>query len=239
MEGIEDTVESINSISDLYPVLRQQSKAPTFALTYQGTWMTLVTNCGFSDEVAKDIERRYHELYKVSDAWVQAKLEQASIDGYVTLAFGLRLRTPMLKKTVLNSSYTPRQAAAEARTAGNAVSGQSYGLLNSRAGVELQERVFASKFRYDIKPSAHIHDAQYGMVRNTPEAIKWLNDNIVECVEWQALPEIEHPEVKLTGDLGIFYPNWSNEITLPHNADIPTLIDVCRKGIEKYKAKSH
>ena len=41
MPDIVDTVESINSIEDKYPKLRQASKAPTFALTYGGTIYTL------------------------------------------------------------------------------------------------------------------------------------------------------------------------------------------------------
>ncbi|ARM71084.1 DNA polymerase [Vibrio phage pVco-5] len=239
MPDIEDTVESINSISDKYPQYRQDSKAPTFALTYQGTWATLVANCGFTKTVAKQIEARYHELYKVSDSWVQQKLAQASEDGYVTLAFGLRLRTPILAKTILGNSYTPKQAAAESRTAGNAVSGQSYGLLNSRAGVEFQERTMNSKHRLDIKPSAHIHDAQYMMIRNRVDVVEWVNDNLVECVEWQELPEIQHDEVKLTGNLGIFYPAWHNEIELKHQLSAKEIVETCKAGIAKYEAKKN
>lgn len=233
--------ESVNSVPDTEEgdKLRSKSKAPTFALTYQGTWATLVSNCGFSIMEAKEIERRYHELYKVSDAWVHAKLEQAAMDGFVTLAFGLRLRTPILAKTILGNSYTPRQAAAESRTAGNAVSGQSYGLLNSRAGVEFQERTIASKHRLDIKPSAHIHDAQYMMIRNRVDVVEWVNNNLVECVEWQELPEIQHDEVKLTGNLGIFYPAWHNEIELQHNISLREIVETCKAGIAKYEAKKN
>lgn len=239
MPDIADTVDSINSIAEKYPVLRQDSKAPTFALTYQGTWATLVSNCGFTERVARQIEKRYHDLYVISDQWVQAKLEQAAMDGYVTLAFGLRLRTPILAKTILGNSFTPKQAAAESRTAGNAVSGQSYGLLNSRAGVEFQERTFASEFIYDVKPSAHIHDAQYLMIRNRVDVVEWVNKNLVECVEWQELPEIQHDEVKLTGNLGIFYPAWHNEIELKHSLTPFDIVKTCKEGIAKYEAKKN
>ena len=37
---------------------------------------------------AKEIEKGYHELYKVSDQYVQDRLKQASKDGYVEVAFG-------------------------------------------------------------------------------------------------------------------------------------------------------
>ena len=48
----EEQVKVINSIANRYPKLRQMSKAPTFALTYQGTYVTLMTNLGFSEAVA-------------------------------------------------------------------------------------------------------------------------------------------------------------------------------------------
>ena len=209
--------------------LRQKSKGPTFALTYQGTWSTLVRNNGFSSEEAKAIEANYHKMYATSTEWTKAKLDQAAIDGYVTLAFGLRLRTPILHKTILGSKFTPAQAAAEARTAGNAISGQSYGTLNSRAGIEFQERCMASKFRHDIRPCAHIHDSQYFLVRNTIETVKWVNDNLVECISWQELPEIQHDKVKLIGELDIFYPSWKDGITIPNDISAKEIYDICTK----------
>ena len=47
MPDIVDTVESINSIQHKYKPLRGDSKAPTFLLTYGGTYMGLMKNCGF------------------------------------------------------------------------------------------------------------------------------------------------------------------------------------------------
>lgn len=214
MPDIEDTVESINSIKHKYPEIRQKSKPVSFLLQYCGSYLGLIKNCGFNEYEARQLEANYHQLYKVSNAWLQQKLDQASIDGYVTLAFGLRLRTPILQKSVTNCHYMPTLARKEARTAGNALSGQSYCLLNSRAGAEFQMRVLGSKHWDAIKPSAHVHDCQYGLVKRDPEVIKWLNDNIVECVQWQELPEIAHNEIKLTGELEIFYPSWCNETKL-------------------------
>ena len=45
-----DDPGSVNSIKKLAEDLRQDSKAPTFALTYQGTWSTLVRNLGWTEE---------------------------------------------------------------------------------------------------------------------------------------------------------------------------------------------
>ena len=200
------------------PVLdavRSASKAPTFALTYQGTWMTLMKNCGFSEEMAKNIENNFKELYKASIEYVNNKLEEASETGFVEVAFGLRLRTHAIKKAIWGSSYTPKEALAEGRTAGNAL-GQSYGLLNNRAGIDFQRRVLNSKFATEVFPIAHIHDAQYFIVKRDTELLAWMNKELVECVQWQELPEIQHDTVKLGGELSVFYPSWANEIVIPN-----------------------
>ena len=212
-----DSVESINSIEKLYKPLRQDSKAPTFALTYQGTYITLMKNCGFSEEKAKKVVQRYNELYAVSIQWVQAKLDQASRDGYITGAFGLRVRTPLLKQVVRGTSKTPHEAEAEGRTAGNAL-GQSWCLLNSRAWAATMEIVRKSKHRLDIRPCAQIHDAGYALVREDMAALLFLNEHLVREVNWNNHPDIYHPEVGLGGELSIFYPTWKEEIGIPNGA---------------------
>lgn len=237
MTGIDpNSVVSINSIAKLYPEFRQDSKVPTFLLTYAGTYMGIMEQCGFAQEKAQTIEARYHEMYAVSDQWVAQKIEEATINGYVTIAFGLRLRTPLLHQVVLGSSRTPFQAKAEGRTAGNAL-GQSYCLLNSRAGTEFNGKVRKSEYRLDIKPCAQIHDAQYFLVRDDIKAVKYTNDNLVEAVKWQNDPAIWHDEVKLGGEFGIFYPTWKTEITLPNGASEEEIIGVINAHMEAQAAK--
>lgn len=215
LPDIEDTVESINSIKKKYEVIRSKSKAPTFALTYQGTYITLMKNCGFDEPTAKSIENNFLDLYAVSVEYIAKKLEEASKTGYVEVAFGLKVRTPLIHKSIWNSQYTPWEAKAEGRTAGNAA-GQSYGMLNNRAGIEFKERVLNSKYRLSIFPIAHIHDAQYFIVDDDMHLLAWMNKHLVECVQWQELPEIQHDTVKLGGDLSIFYPSWETEIVIPN-----------------------
>ena len=209
------SVDSINSIAKKYKPQRQDSKVPTFLLTYGGTYMGIMEQCGFPKDKAQAIEANYHKLYVVSDKWVADRVAEACKVGYVTAAFGLRLRTPLLAQVVLNSGKTPFEAEAEGRTAGNAL-GQSWCLLNTRAGIEFNGKVRASKHAHDIRPCAQIHDAQYFLVRDNVEAIKYANDNVVEATYWQDDPLIYHDTVKLGGDFGIFYPDWSKECTLPN-----------------------
>lgn len=237
LPDIVDTVESINSIKKKFPEVRQDSKAPTFALTYQGTKFTLMNNLGFPEPVAAQIEDNYHEMYKVSDEWVQRKLDQASQDGFVTVAFGLRLRTPMLARTFRNHSYTPYEAQAEGRTAGNAL-GQSYGLLNNRAANAFMAKVWASKFRFDILPVAMIHDAIYLVIKDSIEVVEWVNRELITEMQWQDLPEIEHGTVKLGAELDIFYPSWAEAMTLPNDADKDIIRTLTQEHMTALETKS-
>lgn len=232
MPDIDPTsVQSINSIQDKYKKRRFESKAPTFALTYQGTYITLMKNCGFTEAEAKAIEARFNELYQVSIQWVQAKLNQAAKDGHITVAFGLRIRTPLLAQVIRGTSKTPYEAEAEGRTAGNAL-GQSYCLLNERAGVEFMGKVRKSQYRLDVRPCAHIHDAQYCLVRESVPAILYVNQHLVEAVKWQELPEIAHNEVHLGGNLSIFWPDWAHEVEIPNGVGESGLFEALSKKLE-------
>ena len=226
-----DSVESINSIEIAYKDFRQDSKAPTFALTYQGTYKTLMVNCGFSETKAKSVEKKYQELYAVSIQWVQDKLDQASKDGYVTVAFGLRVRTPLLHQVIRGTSRTPYEAEAEGRTAGNAL-GQSWCLLNTRASVEFMGKVRDSDFRLDIRPCAHIHDAQYMLIRDSISAVLYTNEHLVKAVQWQDHPDIVHDQVKLGGELSIFYPDWSKEAVLPNGSTEQEICEIIDSHIK-------
>lgn len=186
-----------------------------------------MTNLGWSKKKALAVEANYHELYKVADKWVQDRLLEASKVGYATVAFGLRVRTPILHQTILGKRSTPSVAEAEGRSVGNAM-GQSYGMLNNRAAIEFQQRVLDSEYWNDIYPIMQIHDSIYGIVRNKVEVVKWVNDNLPECMAWQDLPELEHDKVKLSGGVELFYPNWATKTSLPNGASEQEIIKLCK-----------
>ena len=235
MLGIDpDSVTSINSIKKKYKSLRQDSKAPTFALTYGGTHFTLMNNNGFSEEKAKTIEARYHELYKVADQWIADRIEEAKTTGYVLLAFGARIRTPLLAKSVPGTDKKmPYGAKREARSAGNAAT-QSYCVLTLRALNEFMERVWASPYRTKILPSVTVHDAVYFMCPDNAEILHWINVNLLECMAWDDLPELKHPIIKITSALDVFWPNWSNPVGIPVGGSVQDIKDACRAGAYKY-----
>ena len=221
-------VKRIKYVKDNYAPLRSKSKNVTFALQYRGTANTLVNNSGFAPEEAKAIVANYKDLYKESEEYATERIAQAAKDGYVEIAFGLRLRTPLLKRTVMSSSMKANISEAEARTAGNALS-QSYGLLNCKAANDFMERVYASPYKYDIMPVMQIHDAQYYIFPDDVDIVKWVNDNLTECMSWQDLPELQHDVVKLGAELDLFFPSWDAPITLKNNISIEEIYDTVSK----------
>lgn len=220
----EYNIYQINQIKHKYPDYRQRSKMPTFALTYGGNWRTIMKD-GFSEEESREIEKNYHELYKQSDKWVDDRLKQAENDGYVTLAFGLRLRTPLLQKCVIGDKKTLYEATKERKSAGNAL-GQSWGLLNCRAVNEVMEQVWKSPYRNDILPCGQIHDASYYFVKDDIDTLLYLNKILSKAMKWQEDPAIAHDEVHLSGELDIFYPSWRYPTTIPNDCNRDKLIEV-------------
>ena len=227
--------EQVDIIKTEFGEVRQTSKSVTFALQYFGTYKTLMTNSGFSESEAKGVVANYHKLYTASTQYKEQRLKRASYDGFITAAFGLRLRTPLLKQVIRGTRKTPHEAEAEGRTAGNAL-GQSWCLLNSRAGSEFMGKVRNSKFRLVIKPCAQIHDAQYFLIKDDIEAIMYANEHVVKACEWQNHPDIWHPDVKLGGEFSIFYPTWDKEMGIPNNASADQIYQAVQKHMEKLAA---
>ena len=230
----EYNVAQINSIKDKYPHLRQDSKRVTFAAQYGGTYITFMNNCGFDEVTAKQIEANYHKLYEASDKWVADKIAIAERQGYIDTAFGLRIRTPVIAKSVLGNSKTPNLAIAESRSVGNAVSGQSYCMLTCRALNEFMERVYASEYKHDIMPVNIVHDAIYLMIRDNIHVVKWVNDNLMDCMSWQELDEIKHDKVKLSAELELYYNGWHQPIVLPNRASRRQIKDVVKEQVQNY-----
>jgi len=229
MPDITNTVESINSIKTLYPKYRSRSKAPTFALQYGGTWRTIMQSSGLPELLSKQIENNYHELYKVSDAWIKTVLDTAHVDGYITGAFGLKIRTPILFKNRI--SIKPSQiVSAERRSAGNAKT-QGYGLLNNRAAVAFRERLDQSPYKLDVLVVALIHDAIYVLIKDNPIIVQWVNDNLIDCMRWQELDELQHDIIKLGANLDLLWPAWNSVLTLPNDISVDTI----KQMVKNYK----
>ena len=203
-------------------------------MTYQGTWLTLVKNCGFTEAEAKRIEKAYHDLYSVSDEWTRQLLQRAGEQGYITGAFGLRIRTSVLYRSLQGLRVTPKEAEAEARTAGNAAV-QGYGMLTVRAIKAFMEKVRNSPYRTKIRVCNIIHDAAYFLVEDDADVFLWLNENLVKEFQWQEDPAIAHDKVHLGGEVSIFNPDWAHELTVPNHCSKEELFKLVDEFVTKEK----
>jgi DNA polymerase-1 len=70
-----------------------------------------------------------------------------------------------------------------------------------------------------------IHDAVYFLVENTPEHIKFLNDVLIEEMEWNDHPRIKSVDVPMKANLDIG-KSWDNLITLDNNLTLKEITDV-------------
>ena len=171
----------------------------------------------------------------MSDEWVMSKMQTAFTKGYVECAFGLRLRTPKMAKSLQSDIKTNFSVGEEFRTAANAL-GQSYGLLNSRSGVEFNSGVRSnpdSKIRLGIRPICQIHDAQYFIIKDDPDVFLYCNEGLIKADSWQELDEIKHPDVHLGGELSIFYPSWGEELVVPNHISKDELLALTDKYLSE------
>ena len=110
--------------------------------------------------------------------------------------------------------------------------GQSYGLLNNRAYTEFMKIVRKSIYVDDIRPMAQIHDAGYFAIKSDPDLIKFVNDTYIKCMEWQNDSNIEDKDIKLGGELDIYYPSWAEPCTLKNYISTQEIINTFQEHIK-------
>lgn len=234
LDPVAYNIQVLTTFKKKYKQYRQLYKSCTFALQYGAQEGVISKNFGFTKEEAKGICANYHKLYKESDKYKEDRIKEASKKGYIDVAFGLRVRTPKLRQSMLGLKVTPYEVKEESKSAGNAIM-QSWGLLNTRAGIEFNTKVRNSKYRDSIRPIAQIHDAQYFLIKDDIETILWANENLVKACQWQKDPLIYDDTVKLGGNLSIFYPDWAHELELPNQLDRDILLSLVQKYQEELK----
>jgi len=229
----------VKSVGDKYGDKRQKSKSPTFLLQFLGTIVGLIRKFGFTKKEAEEIFRNYKKLYKVSIAWTQKQIKKAHRRGYAIGAFNMRLLTPKLKQTVYGSSNLPHEVQGEARTAGNMLSGQSYGLLTIRAFYRFMRTVLNSKYKLKISPIATIYDSIYVEADLDVDQIYFINKHLIKNMSrTDRCPELDHPTVKMSATLILHYPDWSHEIKIPNGASKKQIKKILKEAINgNIKAK--
>jgi DNA polymerase-1 len=144
--------------------------------------------------------------------------------GYEECAFGLKLKTPIISKCVLGNSKTPYEADKEARSANNAIT-QSWGMLLNRAMNATNKRIEEAGYGTDILPCNMIHDAGYFLIKHHPKYIKFLNDVLIEEMEWNDDDAIRSKDVPMKASLEIG-KSWDTLAPLNNNATIEEIKNV-------------
>lgn len=180
--------------------IRTESKAPTFGLAYGAYPKKIADTIKCSMEVATEIFNNYHNsLYPgITNFRERVIIPNAKRDGYIHMGLGCRMYVDDIEK--------------DSRTLFNSAS-QFWSILTLIAIHRLHNEM---KERTDIVVNATIYDAIYGIVEDTPESIKWLNDTICPIMEQDFL---ENQTVPNEANLEIG-PNWSDMTELPHNCSI-------------------
>ena len=147
----------------------------------------------------------------------------------------MKLRTPIITQCILGNSSTPYEADKEARSANNAIT-QSWGMLLNRAMNATNLRIEQCGFGMDILPCNMIHDAGYFIVRSEPECIKFLNDVLIEEMEWNSDPAIYSTDVPMKASLEIG-KSWDTLVPLTNNAtmeEIESVFNIHSRPVESY-----
>ncbi len=168
---------------------------------------------GFPDShkggvITQAIFDRYHkELYPGVTRFREDYVIPTSQDqNYLHLNWGLKVYSSNPKGDLLalnNSNF------------------QGYSDLTLIAATKFRDKYLAEGNPHNIMGLNIIHDALYYELEDTPEAIKWVNDNLIATM----VPDFLHNQtVHLRAECDFGY-NQKSMVTLPNNADLPTIVD--------------
>ena len=178
--------------------LRSKSKPITFKLAYLG-----FPDDGKGGTITVGIHTRYHqELYPgvaafTADYVIPTTNEHKSLH----LNWGLRLLTDDPKGDLLSL---------------NNANFQGYSNLTMIAGIKFRDLYLSEGNPHNIKGLNIIHDALYYELDDNPEAVKYLNDNLIACMVPDFLID---QTVHLRAECDFGY-SQSAMVTIPNNASL-------------------
>ena len=193
--------EKMDSGNTELKTLRQASKPITFKLAYLG-----MPDADKGGVITQNIYDDYHnKLYpNIMKNVKDYILPTTKKEGRLHLGMGFYIKTDKPEKDV--------------RTLNNSLN-QFWSILTALAINELHHRIDSQLVNTDdIQVTSTIYDSVYGVVKDDPELIKWLNDNLVEIMVKDFIVD---QAVKNEAALCIG-TTWANveDITLPNNASL-------------------
>lgn len=183
--------------------LRSNSKPVSFGLGYGCMPPKVAKQIKGTLEEGQTIYNRYHyELYPdITEFRENHVLKPAKETGKVYLGLGLSIKTD--------------NPDADIRTLFNARM-QFWSLLTLLTITQMNRLIRECGKVADIQVIATIYDSIYFNVRNNPETIKWLNDNLIPIMVQPFLEDQPVPN-KANLDIG---DSFAHMVELPNNASI-------------------
>ena len=183
--------------------LRTDSKPCTFKLAYGG-----YPDADKGGTITQAIFDRYHnELYPgVTQFKTEYVIPTVNSNKSLHLNWGLRLATDNPRGDLLplnNANF------------------QGYSNLTCIAAVKFRNLYLSQGNPHNIMGLNIIHDALYYELDDTPEAVEWLNTNLIACMTPDFLI---NQTVHLRAECDFGY-NQKDMVTMPNNADLATIID--------------
>ena len=183
--------------------LRTDSKPITFKCAYGG-----YPDSHKGGVITQAIFDRYHEeLYPgVNQFKTEYVIPTVNSNKSLHLNWGLRLATDNPRGDLLplnNANF------------------QGYSNLTCIAAVKFRNLYLSQGNPHNIMGLNIIHDALYYELDDTPEAVEWLNTNLIACMTPDFLI---NQTVHLRAECDFGY-NQKDMVTMPNNADLATIID--------------
>ena len=175
--------------------------------------MLNISDGGFPDDhkggtITQSIFDRYHkELYPGVTKFREDYVIPASNEQkFLHLNWGLRLYSSNPKSDLLSM---------------NNANFQGYSCLTLIAAIKFRNLYLSQGNPHNILGLNIIHDALYYELDDTPEAVKWVNDNLFACM----VPDFLHNQtVHLRAEADFGY-DQSHMQTMPNNADLSTIVE--------------
>lgn len=212
-QPFEDTIQynqmcyKLTDTDSQASALRSKSKPITFKLAYGG-----FPDSHKGGTITQGIFDRYHtELYPgVTEFREDYVIPTSQEQKYLHLNWGLRLYSANPKADLLSM---------------NNANFQGYSDLTLIAGTKFRDKYLATGNPHNIMGLNIIHDALYYELDDTPEAIQWVNDNLIKTM----VPDFLHNQtVHLRAECDFGY-NQKDMITLSNNAALTEINEALTK----------
>ena len=201
--------QAINSGNTTLEAIRQKGKNPSFGLQYGAYPAKIAATIKCTLDEAQQIFDRYHnELYPaVTKFREEYVLPTAKEKDKLHLGLGCYINTDDPERDI--------------RTITNA-SSQFWSILTLLAINKMHKLIDNAGLEKDIIITSSIYDSIYFEIREDPEIIKWLNDNLIPIMLTNFIEnQIVHNECTL--ELG---NNWANLIEIPNSCSLKEIQEV-------------